>query len=131
MSRFWRASMSSQATDFVALLKRRIVERTFDGSVDVDEWPRSGNALSHKALAFPGSPTVIPCCENDVITQDVLGMFSGKLFGKWEDRTTATLSSLGLVLIPSYRGVNLMSSPTTARCSPAASQKMTTEAIET
>jgi hypothetical protein len=28
MSRFWRASMSSQATDFVALLKRRIVERT-------------------------------------------------------------------------------------------------------
>jgi hypothetical protein len=73
MSRFWRASMS-KAADFVGCSNAGIVERTFDGSVDVDEWPRSG-----RALAFPGSPTVIPCCENNVITQDVLGQTLWKM----------------------------------------------------
>jgi hypothetical protein len=79
MSRFWRASMSSQSHRLRRAAQTPDRRTHLDGSVDVDEWPRSGNALSHKALAFPGSPTVIPCCENDVITQDVLGQILWKM----------------------------------------------------
>jgi len=44
---------SGQAVGFVALLQRRLVERTFAIWVDVDDWQRTGEYPSHKALAFP------------------------------------------------------------------------------
>ena len=44
---------SDQATGFVALPKRWIVERTFAWlGAAADDWPKTGECLNHKALAF-------------------------------------------------------------------------------
>jgi hypothetical protein len=78
MSRFWRASMSSQATDFVALLKRRIVERTSMAR----SMSTSGQGAGMPSVTRRSPPRLAyshSCCENDVITQNVLGQILWKM----------------------------------------------------
>jgi len=58
---------SGQATGFIALPKRWIVERTFAGSAAADDWPRTGNASTTRRSPSSASPPSASCCENYAI----------------------------------------------------------------
>ena len=64
---------SDQATGFVALPKRWIVERTFSSSAAADDWPRTGNVSTTRPSPSCASPPSASCCENYAIPHDVLG----------------------------------------------------------
>jgi hypothetical protein len=64
---------SDQATGFIALPKRWIVERTFVGSAAADDWPKTGNASTTRPSPSCTSPPSASCCENYAISHHVLG----------------------------------------------------------
>ena len=64
---------SDQATGFVALPKRWIVERTSLGSAAADDWPKTGNVSTTRLSPSCASPPSASCCENYAIPHDVLG----------------------------------------------------------
>ena len=64
---------SDQATRFVVLPKRWIVERTFAWLGRCRRLPRTGSASIERRSPSSSSPPFASCCENDAIQHNVSG----------------------------------------------------------
>jgi Transposase DDE domain len=87
---------SDQATGFIALPKRWIVERSFAWLGRCRRLAKDWECLNHKGLAFLRLPPSASCCENYAIPHDVLRQtLSGHGFSDDAKlRTAASFSNL-------------------------------------